>query len=358
VEAREDLFLDTDRFSNSSSPSSSLKSQNAEAFQPLERLSTPHPGDDSVPPSSPSKHKRKSPLVLRGELPEPPELDLCPESKSILSQLLLESNLLEVTVNETQYLWKLWLKANTWTRSLVFIDPNTKTALNPFNRSSSQKRKVTPEEKVEPVVEETPALEPNGTATAKKRKSEVSVKKEKPSVASSEKVVPKKKGRRVKDKEGKKAQNQTVDPCSMGDKCLKPTAQEVNWVFCEGQCQDWLHQLCAGISQDEVETMDKYFCPRCLGGDEDSAVTVTGTQTPSIPRQESSAESCPENADSSVVEGQEEEAAVDETENGQDMETTTDGDAEPGMETVEEEVDELTIERQDVGTSPVPSPSA
>lgn len=48
---------------------------------------------------------------------------------------------------------------------------------------------------------------------------------------------------------------------------------EVNWVQCDGPCEGWLHQLCAGIrNPDDIVNLEKWFCPSCSSNVEASVV--------------------------------------------------------------------------------------
>lgn len=48
---------------------------------------------------------------------------------------------------------------------------------------------------------------------------------------------------------------------------------EVNWVQCDGPCEGWLHQLCAGIrNPDDIANLEKWFCPSCSSNVEASVV--------------------------------------------------------------------------------------
>ena len=48
---------------------------------------------------------------------------------------------------------------------------------------------------------------------------------------------------------------------------------EVDWVQCDGPCEGWLHQLCAGIrNPGDIEHLEKWFCPTCSSDVEPSVV--------------------------------------------------------------------------------------
>lgn len=50
--------------------------------------------------------------------------------------------------------------------------------------------------------------------------------------------------------------------CSMDKECLRPTGK-VDWICCDGNCQGWFHQLCAGVTSQEVKNIEEYFCKSC-----------------------------------------------------------------------------------------------
>ncbi|OXB72276.1 UNVERIFIED_CONTAM: hypothetical protein H355_003809 [Colinus virginianus] len=48
--------------------------------------------------------------------------------------------------------------------------------------------------------------------------------------------------------------------------CLQPEGDEVDWVQCDGSCNQWFHQVCVGISPEMAEKED-YICSSCAGRD-------------------------------------------------------------------------------------------
>lgn len=59
----------------------------------------------SSDPSAPRKQPRKTPLVPRSL--EPPVLELSPAAKVQLEELMMEGDLLEVSLDETQHIWRI-----------------------------------------------------------------------------------------------------------------------------------------------------------------------------------------------------------------------------------------------------------
>uniref|UniRef100_A0A4W5KM28 [histone H3]-trimethyl-L-lysine(4) demethylase n=1 Tax=Hucho hucho TaxID=62062 RepID=A0A4W5KM28_9TELE len=44
--------------------------------------------------------------------------------------------------------------------------------------------------------------------------------------------------------------------------CREPEGKQVNWVQCDGSCQQWFHQICVGVSAEQAEKED-YICISC-----------------------------------------------------------------------------------------------
>lgn len=47
------------------------------------------------------------------------------------------------------------------------------------------------------------------------------------------------------------------------DACLRPTGKEVDWVQCDGGCDQWFHMLCVGLDKRVLRPDDDYVCRAC-----------------------------------------------------------------------------------------------
>uniref|UniRef100_A0A1B0AWY0 [histone H3]-trimethyl-L-lysine(4) demethylase n=1 Tax=Glossina palpalis gambiensis TaxID=67801 RepID=A0A1B0AWY0_9MUSC len=47
------------------------------------------------------------------------------------------------------------------------------------------------------------------------------------------------------------------------ESCHKPTGREVDWVQCDGGCNEWFHMFCVGLDRSEINPDDDYICIRC-----------------------------------------------------------------------------------------------
>ncbi|XP_068454053.1 lysine-specific demethylase 5B-B isoform X2 [Clinocottus analis] len=50
------------------------------------------------------------------------------------------------------------------------------------------------------------------------------------------------------------------------ERCALPEGDEVNWVQCDGSCNQWFHQVCVGVTAEMAEKED-YICVRCTRND-------------------------------------------------------------------------------------------
>ncbi|XP_077386911.1 lysine (K)-specific demethylase 5Ba [Festucalex cinctus] len=50
--------------------------------------------------------------------------------------------------------------------------------------------------------------------------------------------------------------------------CREPEGDELNWVQCDGSCNQWFHQVCVGMSAERAE-MEEYICISCTQPDFD-----------------------------------------------------------------------------------------
>ncbi|XP_074602386.1 lysine-specific demethylase 5A-like [Brevipalpus obovatus] len=229
----------------------------AEADSPLEEMST----DNSQ--GSPCKNKRKSPLVLRGELSESPNFPLSQDSRTALWNLILEGNLIEATIPELQNLWNLWILVNPSTRTVIRIEANSESLarLAPSNIVPSPKKVIDNNEFGDK------DDSPKGRLKRKKRDRGASER------------GGKRRGRRTRaDKE--EGADEAV--CFLDKNCKKPEG-EVHWIYCDGQCQAWLHMVCAEVSCQEAQNLDLFFCKKCREPSESKPVIQNDHQKPEVP---------------------------------------------------------------------------
>uniref|UniRef100_A0A8B9LC40 [histone H3]-trimethyl-L-lysine(4) demethylase n=1 Tax=Astyanax mexicanus TaxID=7994 RepID=A0A8B9LC40_ASTMX len=104
--------------------------------------------------------------------------------------------------------------------------------------------------------------------------------KENPDVQDRDKIKKPKKKKPKTNKERRREEKRTISPSnSLSDpsysddseedwsvcsakRCLQPEGNEVNWVQCDGSCNQWFHQVCVGVSAEQAENED-YICVNC-----------------------------------------------------------------------------------------------
>ncbi|OBS77220.1 hypothetical protein A6R68_16327 [Neotoma lepida] len=245
--------------------------------------------------STPRKQPRKSPLVPRSL--EPPVLELSSGAKAQLEELMMVGDLLEVSLDETQHIWRI-LQATHPPSEDRFLhimedDSMEEKPLKMKGKDSSEKKRKRKLEKVEQFFGEgkqkTKELKKIDKPKKKKLKLNVDKSKELNKLAkklAKEEERKKKKEKAaaakvelVKESTEKKREKKVLDIPSKYDwsgaeesddenavcaaqNCQRPCKDKVDWVQCDGGCDEWFHQVCVGVSPEMAENED-YICINC-----------------------------------------------------------------------------------------------
>ncbi|XP_005179423.1 lysine-specific demethylase 5 isoform X2 [Musca domestica] len=76
-------------------------------------------------------------------------------------------------------------------------------------------------------------------------------------------------------------QEDDEDECR-AENCHKPTGREVDWVQCDGGCNEWFHMYCVGLNRSQIKADDDYICIRCsknMNAAVTSGITSSNTTT-------------------------------------------------------------------------------
>ncbi|XP_054718406.1 lysine-specific demethylase 5A-like [Uloborus diversus] len=283
--------------------------------------------------TTPRKHARKSPLVTRQM--ESPVLQLSDAAKNQLEHLMMEGDLLEMSLDETQHIWSI-LQATKLGRDSFSMSPFSDVEDNTNNvRFKTEKKKIkkrklddTKGNLMKSKIAKTKSrlkiqLKENkqkkkklrlggkifgpheshssastgsaadgnikhkklkskmdfkdarreGTFHFKKEMKDGTIKTVKMRSKIFDKSVQKKirkpntKGRverKVHSGKGESRENEPDDRCSASN-CLRPTGDAVNWVQCDGGCEQWFHLLCVGLDMKDVSESEDYICLNCGG---------------------------------------------------------------------------------------------
>uniref|UniRef100_A0A8C7MS39 [histone H3]-trimethyl-L-lysine(4) demethylase n=1 Tax=Oncorhynchus kisutch TaxID=8019 RepID=A0A8C7MS39_ONCKI len=258
--------------------------------------------------STPRKQPRKTPLVPRSL--EPPVLDLSSPAKAQLEELMMVGDLLEVSLDETQHIWRI-LEAThppSEERFLQVMEDSQFEKPVKIKMKDSEKKRKRKLERAEhqllmaavsgvgdmmrsPKSSKDPKrslLDPLGKPKKKKLKLNPDKNRELKQLA--KRLAKEEKERKRKEKavikaeavrEGleKRKEKKILDIPSKYDwsgaedsndenavcaskNCMRPCKDKVDWVQCDGGCDEWFHQVCVGVTCEMAEEED-YICIDC-----------------------------------------------------------------------------------------------
>ncbi|KAL0962770.1 hypothetical protein UPYG_G00345120 [Umbra pygmaea] len=261
---------------------------------------------------TPRKQPRKTPLVPRSL--EPPVLELSPSAKAQLEDLMMVGDLLEVSLDETQHIWRILQATHppSEERFLQVMEPDDSQFEKPMKMKTkdSEKKRKRKLERAEHQLLMAAAgsggvrdimrspksskdlkrslLDPLGKPKKKKLKLNSDKNRELKQLA--KRLAKEEKERKRKEKAAMKAEavrdgmekrkeKKILDIPSKYDwsgaedsndenavcaskSCLRPCKDKVDWVQCDGGCDEWFHQVCVGVTCEMAENED-YICIDC-----------------------------------------------------------------------------------------------
>lgn len=199
---------------------------------------------------TPTKNFMKEPLI---HLPE--------DMKKVLEDLMMEGDLLEVSLDETQHIWKV-LQASQPLNDDKFLefqeDENTSGFKSVLDKEVDRKRKKKDELSLS-IAEKKKKKSKNSTDNASYKE---------------QKKCERKKNRKSDNKQSALDALCAFDDdeyaiCAVKDatggriNCKQPTGEEVDWLQCDGGCEGWFHCVCVSISAEEARELD-YVCEKCI----------------------------------------------------------------------------------------------
>ncbi|XP_061583454.1 lysine (K)-specific demethylase 5Ba [Cololabis saira] len=184
-----------------------------------------------------------------------------------LEELMVEGFLLQVTLPETEQLYRYLLY------KLVPLPSHSP----PCGNGTEQPQKGSPQHTKTGV--SSLKKEANSQSKRTKRRKESSDSQHSEKAKKSRKKKPKKSKERSEESKRTSSPTHTVSDPSLSDSeedfslcaapwCREPEGDEVNWVQCDGTCNQWFHQVCVGLSAERAEKED-YICISCTQPDYD-----------------------------------------------------------------------------------------
>ncbi|CAB3371603.1 Hypothetical predicted protein [Cloeon dipterum] len=204
------------------------------------------------------KQSRKSPHI-----PRHPQstVHLQESTRTMLENLMMEGDLLEVSLDETHHIWRILNASNPSQKQICYdrvseaneSKPNIDSAdLLAKPKGKPRKKDMEMKNKLKVVI---------GGPKDKLPKRQKLIKRKVES--EEEDIKPAKKWRRNKLKNSSASDNETeADELCNSEKCVRPSGDEVNWVQCDG-CTAWFHLVCEGVGKSEINSTDEYICRSC-----------------------------------------------------------------------------------------------
>ncbi|CAB1353892.1 unnamed protein product, partial [Coregonus sp. 'balchen'] len=183
-----------------------------------------------------------------------------------LEELMVEGFLLQVTLPETQQLYR---------SLLIRLDPLLQHhhTDSPFPQHSAEQDQHQHNSQGGSPPHNQEAV--NGKRTKRHIEEEGPERKDK--AKKPRKKKPKMNKERSQESKGTSSPTATHSDLSLSDSdedftlcaapwCREPEGKQVNWVQCDGSCQQWFHQVCVGVSAEQAEKED-YICISCTQPD-------------------------------------------------------------------------------------------
>lgn len=198
-------------------------------------------------------HKEISAALKTLKDDEERKIDLSGKSFNLLETLMIEGDLLEVTLDESNQIWKI-LKSLEPRRSKIF--PDLKDLEAELENAKEAKLRAKKKRKIN-----TPS--DNGLPQSS---GDEAVSKKKPNHnrggSSSNRKKPSSSSSALSKKKAESSSEDEAEDCSAKPSCKKPVGKEVHWVQCDG-CELWFHLYCIGLKQEQVKEDEEFICKAC-----------------------------------------------------------------------------------------------
>lgn len=176
-----------------------------------------------------------------------PSAELCDH----LEQLMVEGDLLEVTVDEKKMLRGLLRKFHSNYRGeLFFFADNSMDVEDPVPRK--MERRIVREQRKRPTDKDSKVDVP---IAKPKRQRKL---KQQPRVEDAQIDFEVK---RIEETDDQDEEDDEDEECS-AKRCLRPTSDHLEWIQCD-LCEKWFHFLCIGLQKDDVPEHEDYECSAC-----------------------------------------------------------------------------------------------
>ncbi|XP_050314054.1 lysine-specific demethylase lid [Anthonomus grandis grandis] len=183
--------------------------------------------------------------------PEDCMIRIASDVKKQAEELFMEGELLEVYLDETWALWKLILGTKNPERELLLIDFDSHGKPTPKKRG----RKRLSDDLVDSTKKSVKTIK-EGEKKLRGRKQKSAIKE-----TPQKKQRGKRRGRRCQSTASNSSDSEDEDCAANG--CQRPSGQNVDWVQCDGGCEQWFHMACVGLSVEDINEDEDYICMTC-----------------------------------------------------------------------------------------------
>lgn len=173
-------------------------------------------------------------------------ISLSPQCFKQLEDLVIEGDLLEVSLDETQQLWQLLQVAKDPEREFI-IDFDVSPKASPARKG----RKRRPNEPEIVAINKQPKVDIPRKAVRQRK-----VRETKENGKRQEKM------RKSRGNSSQNSEDEDAEDCAAST-CLQPSGENVDWVQCDGGCELWFHMACVGLSAKDINEDEDYICIEC-----------------------------------------------------------------------------------------------
>lgn len=208
-------------------------------------------------------------------------------TKLKLEEIQFEGDLIEISLTESMFIWKILVASNPKEKLMQQEDSDDDEDDSASVTIKSDKNLSSPLHKQQETSLPTPQRSSLDKSSKKKKKETPEPKRKKrsskgsindsPTDRNREKTEKKRRKREEKQKalivRAKAASSNMMDDdenavCSArlsdgSNACKQPHGDRVDWVQCDGLCQEWFHCACVGISAHEAAAASIYRCQAC-----------------------------------------------------------------------------------------------
>lgn len=226
-----------------------------------------------------------------------PLISLTPTTQTQVQDILVEGELLEVSLDETIHLWRVLQAAShppaMLEDTLLSLNSSSNNGEDIKTKKAAPKKRKSQTEGLDDGQPKSPLKSPKKTKFTKLnlvdgKSSKGLMKKKlltKPGEKKKREMAPNKDGPRKRNMGAgrkKKVQSASMDDdddeedeACAAVKCQHPSGQNVDWVQCDG-CEGWFHYICVGLKAGDVHEDEEYMCLNCttkqpapkVGGDD------------------------------------------------------------------------------------------